>query len=245
MENLENNLCGIYKIINTHNSKCYIGSSKDIKNRLKRHFRNLKNNKHKNKHLQASYNKYGKDKFTYEILTLCEKDNLYSVEQTYLDALDFNSNYNQAIQAGAGGYNKMQKAVILIDLKGNYVESFVSIASLLRSFNKNIRYDTASINTPKVFNRKYRIVTPTYFKNNLEEIKSWKSFTCKARERSRLFHIKRIKVYNENEELLFKTLEEVGNFIGVSKERVRQILNSTGYHKKSGYFLSKTVLTNL
>lgn len=50
---------GIYKIINTKNSKIYIGSSVDLFYRIKRHQNDLKRNSHCNDHLQKSWNKYG------------------------------------------------------------------------------------------------------------------------------------------------------------------------------------------
>jgi group I intron endonuclease len=59
--------CGIYKITNIVNNKCYVGSSINIKNRIYKHFWLLSNNKHYNLHLQKSYNKYGKSNFIYEV----------------------------------------------------------------------------------------------------------------------------------------------------------------------------------
>jgi hypothetical protein len=55
--------CGVYCIKNTITNKVYIGSSLNIKSRLKTHIFSLKNNKHHSLKLQRSYNKYGKDNF--------------------------------------------------------------------------------------------------------------------------------------------------------------------------------------
>ena len=63
---------GIYKITNLINSKLYIGKSKDIENRYKKHLTQLKHNNHINKHFQNSFNKYGEDNFLYEIIEECE-----------------------------------------------------------------------------------------------------------------------------------------------------------------------------
>lgn len=54
---------GIYCIENTKNKKVYIGSSKNIYQRLLKHFALLKHNKHQNGHLQNAWNKYGEDVF--------------------------------------------------------------------------------------------------------------------------------------------------------------------------------------
>lgn len=59
---------GIYKITNKSTQKFYIGSSINIKSRLNKHRYHLKNNTHHSDHLQRSYNKYGKEKFVFEIL---------------------------------------------------------------------------------------------------------------------------------------------------------------------------------
>jgi predicted GIY-YIG superfamily endonuclease len=49
---------GIYEIINKLNNKRYIGSAQEFKSRWKDHKSSLLNNKHQNKHLQHSFNKY-------------------------------------------------------------------------------------------------------------------------------------------------------------------------------------------
>ena len=52
-------ICCIYKIINIKNGKFYLGSSNNFKQRVKRHKRDLKFNRHHNIYLQRIYNKYG------------------------------------------------------------------------------------------------------------------------------------------------------------------------------------------
>lgn len=51
-------ISGIYKILNTKNNKCYIGSAVRLTTRFNTHRSKLKLNYHPNKHLQAAYNKY-------------------------------------------------------------------------------------------------------------------------------------------------------------------------------------------
>lgn len=48
---------GIYEIRNRSSNKSYIGSAKEFKARWKGHENSLRNNRHKNKHLQDSFNK--------------------------------------------------------------------------------------------------------------------------------------------------------------------------------------------
>jgi group I intron endonuclease len=80
---------GIYKITNIINNKCYIGQSRNIKQRITNHFNQLKRNTHNNKYLQRSYNKYGKDNFINEILCHCPITSLSSNESFYIK--NFNS----------------------------------------------------------------------------------------------------------------------------------------------------------
>ncbi len=74
----------IYKI--TINERYYIGSTINLKNRIRLHILDLNKNNHKNSILQRAYNKHGYDNFKYEILKIVgEEENLFEVEQRYLD----------------------------------------------------------------------------------------------------------------------------------------------------------------
>lgn len=68
---------GIYKIINTHTNRIYIGQAKRFKERWKAHCNSLRINKHSNKFLQNDYNKCmeelkNDDFLVFEILELME-----------------------------------------------------------------------------------------------------------------------------------------------------------------------------
>ena len=56
-------ICGIYKITNKINGKCYIGQSNDIIKRWKTEYKWY----HINSHLQSAFNKYGLENFDFEI----------------------------------------------------------------------------------------------------------------------------------------------------------------------------------
>jgi len=78
--------CGIYKITCKNNSKFYIGSSININRRLRDHIRLLKRNKHKNKRLQDSWDKYGEENFKYEIVeTINDVKQLHIREKWWID----------------------------------------------------------------------------------------------------------------------------------------------------------------
>lgn len=70
---------GIYCIENKKNNKRYIGSSVDIEDRFRHHKSSLRHNRHSNKHLQASWEKYGEDSFEFFIIE-SEISDLYELE---------------------------------------------------------------------------------------------------------------------------------------------------------------------
>lgn len=83
---------GIYCIENITNHKTYIGSSKNIYQRLLKHFALLRHNKHQNAHLQSAWNKYGESSFRWFILELCDSMELTEKEQYCIDL--FGAEYN-------------------------------------------------------------------------------------------------------------------------------------------------------
>ncbi len=87
--------CGIYAIKNKVNGKMYIGQSRNIENRYKDHCRELKNNQHYNKHLQASYNKYGMSEFYITVLEECDIEILGPKEQQWVSSVSRKELYNQ------------------------------------------------------------------------------------------------------------------------------------------------------
>lgn len=93
-------ICGIYKITNKINGKCYIGQSIDIIKRWKTEYKWH----HINKHLLAAFNKYGLENFNFEIIEECEPSLLNEREQFWIsiyNSFDRNFGYNKTL-GGAG-----------------------------------------------------------------------------------------------------------------------------------------------
>lgn len=97
---------GVYAILNILNNKKYVGSTKCFKIRFAEHRSSLRNGKHKNIHLQNSYNKYGEKCFRFLILEECEnvQDTLNFIEQKYIDS---DGDYNICPIANRRTYTKM------------------------------------------------------------------------------------------------------------------------------------------
>ena len=76
---------GIYKLLNSVNDNFYIGSAVDLKRRKARHFSELRNGKHNNRHLQAAWDKYGETAFSFIILEhVAPGEGLYAAEDKWM-----------------------------------------------------------------------------------------------------------------------------------------------------------------
>ena len=90
----------IYKIINVVNNKFYVGSTTNKKVRFRQHRNLLRGNRHHCKHLQASWNKYGEDKFEFVVVEIVSEGmSLQQVEDIYLlqhvgQPMCYNSGYS-------------------------------------------------------------------------------------------------------------------------------------------------------
>jgi len=93
---------GIYVIVNKVSGKMYVGSAVNLSKRKGSHFNGLRNNKHRNIHLQRAYNKDGKENFVFKTIIFCDKTDLLFYEQICMD-----------------GYNVIKKGYNISPIAGN------------------------------------------------------------------------------------------------------------------------------
>ena len=85
-------ISGVYKITNTITGDFYVGSSKDVKQRWADHKCKSTWNKCPNNQMYLDMQKYGIDKFAFEILAEVEIEKLKETEQKFIETL--NPSYN-------------------------------------------------------------------------------------------------------------------------------------------------------
>ncbi len=124
-------ICGIY-LLKVKNRK-YVGSSIDIKKRLRRHRTLLRNNKHDNDYLQNLYNKY---KMCYwEILEIVPltipRKELCLLERSWIARLKAKVNLSDPV-VGIGG---LKKTVYQYTLTGEFVREWESGAEAARELD--------------------------------------------------------------------------------------------------------------
>lgn len=79
---------GVYALFCTATGKVYVGSSETCRRRVKGHFALLAQGKHRNRHLQFAYDKYGEDSFECRILEAHEADGLLECERYWISMYD-------------------------------------------------------------------------------------------------------------------------------------------------------------
>ena len=93
-------ICAVYKITNTVTGDFYIGSSKNIKQRWRDHKCPSRWKRYSNNPMYQDMQKYGVDKFVFEVLEEVEESSLKEKEQKFIEKL--NPSYNQV---NANGLN--------------------------------------------------------------------------------------------------------------------------------------------
>ena len=111
-------ISGIYKITNTITNDFYIGSSKDVKQRWRAHKKPSVWKNHPNNPMYIDMQKYGVDKFSFQILEEAEESFLKVAEQQFIETLK--PTYNQM---NAKGLNIVRRKDYLKEYIKEYEKS--------------------------------------------------------------------------------------------------------------------------
>ena len=187
-------ISAVYKITNTVTGDFYIGSSKDVKQRLAVHKCKSTWNKCSNNPIYLDMQKYGLDKFDFQILAEVEIEKLKETEQQFIETLKptYNSNrangwdierykeyqkeYNKKYHK-TDKYKNYQKEYQQSDEYKNYQKEFYKeYNNQLCSYNGEVlklcalskRFSRAGIEHPQIEAKKYLLNKP---KDNIKENK--------------------------------------------------------------------------
>lgn len=156
---------GIYQITNILNNKTYIGSSKNIYNRLHQHFCKLQYKNSHNKHLQYSFQKYGKENFKVEVLMYCCEKERLKLEQLFLEK--YKPEYNKSLNV-KGSLNTFvsneRKKQISNTLKSKYKSGEIKAYKQKHNWKTIYVYDIFTLNLIRTFDNKKQI----YYEWNLK-----------------------------------------------------------------------------
>ena len=117
------NIIGIYKITNTITGDFYIGSSKDVKERWAAHKRPSVWKNHPNNPMYQDMQKYGLDKFAFEILEKVEEEKLKEMEQHFIELLKPTYNNYNASGLNVERCKKSKKEYQKSDKYKEYIKS--------------------------------------------------------------------------------------------------------------------------
>ena len=183
--------CVVYKLI--IGNKYYIGSTKDLKDRMKDHVGQLRRGVHYCKHLQRSFNKHGKCNLYIEILhkfsEIVPELVMFSKERDFIATFNKRSLFNGRLDPTTD-YNcrTTSKKVHQYSLDGKFIKTFDSCRQAERTLNitgvshaANPKMVAKSASGFRFSYKKYKIL-PNKYSNGSSLAKSKKVFVCKNDE---------------------------------------------------------------
>lgn len=164
---------GIYRIVNTVNGKCYIGSSKDIDKRVRQHMGKLRAGTHINPYLQNAYNKYGEESFYTECIENVNTGFLFEAEARHIAMTERKMLYNiGAVGGGDNISNHPDKNIIVDKISKSMKKHIDSLSEAERKHRANIMKDELNPNYGKTWTNAERdrvsLIVKDKFKENPE-----------------------------------------------------------------------------
>ena len=143
-------ISGVYKITNTITGDFYIGSSKNVKRRWENHKKPSTWKRYPNNPMYLDFQKYGLDKFVFEIIAEAEVDKLKEKEQEFIELLKPTYNSNNANGLNIERYKEYQKEYQKTDKRKEYQKEYK------KEYRKSDKYkEYQKSNKGKESHRKY------------------------------------------------------------------------------------------
>ena len=117
-------ISAVYKITNTITGDFYVGSSKDVKRRWASHKCQSVWNRYPNNPMYLDMNKYGVEKFSFQILEEVEIEQLKEMEQQFIETLKPTYNSNRADGWDVERYKEWQEEYRKTDKCKDYQKQY-------------------------------------------------------------------------------------------------------------------------
>ena len=158
-----NKICAVYKITNTITGDFYIGSSKNIKNRWADHKCKSTWDRCPNNPMYLDMQKYGVDKFVFEILEEAEIEQLKEKEQQFIETLKPTYNNNNAkgynVERRKESIRKYNKSDKYKEYKKQYYNQLCLYNGQTLTFKAlSMRFMRKGIDNPTTEAKKYLLV---------------------------------------------------------------------------------------
>ena len=231
-------MAGVCQIYNTKTNKRYIGSSIDIDRRLKEHYRNLKNHKHCNQHLQNAWNKY-EEYLVFEPLEYCEPDECLKLEQKYIDYYDSANRefgYNIDKQAASAGKKLSDETKLKISIAHTGKKISQDVIEKVRLANTGKKKPRQSITMKEKYKNGYKITR--FNECDIEKQNEWRNnlsiaankYFSDFNNRPEGYYLKCIF---SNDIKYYPSLREAARQLSIDKAGIKYVLNNKeGYMKK-------------
>lgn len=232
-------MTGIYIIENTKNGKVYVGQVGQGKNttfttRFNHHYKYLKIGKHKNKHLQGSWDKYGEENFTFDILEIVDNKDLLNEREKFWVEYYKSNNSEFGYNKTKGGDCKSKEYIYTPEVKQKLSDKMKEVMSN-PEVRAKISKNNAMKNNPEV--RKKASESHKGLPNPMTGKDSWnkgKTGVYSEETLKRMSEVKKGKSTNlfgsKNPSWKEPSLEEIEDVrSGISRRKFCKKYNSTGY----------------
>lgn len=217
-------VCCVYLIYNRSTQRFYVGSTVNLRSRIKSHKVLLKKNEHHSEKLQRSFNKHGEHNFSVVIACLAKEECVRSIESVWLRCKSLT--YNASSQVGGNG--KENRSVYWYTANESKVFSSTKEAAdaIYGNKRKHTKVAKSARNMHKT-NGGYFSFSESSFEGILYKKKN------KPKKKYQLKNPRKVFAFHPDGKLVnvFRDYREAEKELKVSRSAVLNVLSKIGYSK--------------